>query len=230
MRIQTPNGVEGSVDLFSNTSTPARRPSPLSRQDEQVGQKGRSPLSTAFTPATSSSSSTLRIRSKPDRSKFKTQKDATGNTSGSNSDRSIIRNKKQPNRDEKLAASSNSLRAPRRDNPRKEWWEVPTTIPPTYDAIQRTVTENTMRTFTFDLPEHLPTSPMCPRNKRHMSGGTGVCVYHGRAKRGRTASTIPAESAPDGASRKSTGDASIGDGDREREDGDVDEMTSDVWK
>lgn len=38
--------------------------------------------------------------------------------------------------------------------------------------------------FEFDIPEHLPRSPMCPANKRHKSGGTGVCVYHGRRKGG----------------------------------------------
>lgn len=36
--------------------------------------------------------------------------------------------------------------------------------------------------FEFQLPEHLPNSPMCPANERHVSGGTGVCVYHGRRK------------------------------------------------
>ncbi|KAL9489101.1 hypothetical protein ACSS6W_001378 [Trichoderma asperelloides] len=38
--------------------------------------------------------------------------------------------------------------------------------------------------FEFDIPEHLPRSPMCPANKRHKSGGTGVCVYHGRRNAG----------------------------------------------
>lgn len=37
--------------------------------------------------------------------------------------------------------------------------------------------------FEFDMPEHLPNSPMCPTNKKHKSGGTGVCVFHGRRKR-----------------------------------------------
>ncbi|KAI8959016.1 hypothetical protein F5Y11DRAFT_350951 [Daldinia sp. FL1419] len=45
--------------------------------------------------------------------------------------------------------------------------------------------ENTTAPFEFDMPEHLPNSPMCPANKRHSSGGTGVCVYHGRRKRSR---------------------------------------------
>ncbi|KAI1658001.1 hypothetical protein F4813DRAFT_396127 [Daldinia decipiens] len=39
--------------------------------------------------------------------------------------------------------------------------------------------------FEFDMPEHLPNSPMCPANKRHSSGGTGICVYHGRRKKSR---------------------------------------------
>ena len=33
-----------------------------------------------------------------------------------------------------------------------------------------------------DVPEHLPNSPLCPRNPKHRSGGTGTCPYHGRNK------------------------------------------------
>ncbi|KAK8118725.1 uncharacterized protein PG998_003351 [Apiospora kogelbergensis] len=58
----------------------------------------------------------------------------------------------------------------------KEWWEVPISVP-------RWEEMRSSRTFEFDLPEHLPNSPMCPANKKHKSGGTGVCVYHGRRKR-----------------------------------------------
>lgn len=36
--------------------------------------------------------------------------------------------------------------------------------------------------FELNLPEHLPNSPMCPRNPKHKSGGRGVCVYHGRSR------------------------------------------------
>ncbi|KAI1327532.1 hypothetical protein F5Y16DRAFT_371574 [Xylariaceae sp. FL0255] len=36
------------------------------------------------------------------------------------------------------------------------------------------------RSFEFDIPEHLPSSPICPANARHPMGGAGVCVYHGR--------------------------------------------------
>ncbi|KAI0132065.1 hypothetical protein BJ170DRAFT_592046 [Xylariales sp. AK1849] len=57
----------------------------------------------------------------------------------------------------------------------KEWWEVPLAVPRWEDMGPKS--------FEFDLPEHLPSSPMCPANKKHKSGGTGVCVYHGRRKR-----------------------------------------------
>ena len=57
-----------------------------------------------------------------------------------------------------------------------EWWEVPVAVPRWEDM-------RASRTFEFDLPEHLPNSPMCPANKKHKSGGTGVCVYHGRRKK-----------------------------------------------
>lgn len=57
----------------------------------------------------------------------------------------------------------------------KEWWEVPVAVP-RYAAMAPA-------SFEFDMPEHLSNSPMCPANTRHKSGGTGVCVYHGRRKR-----------------------------------------------
>ncbi|KAH9887164.1 hypothetical protein F4778DRAFT_786461 [Xylariomycetidae sp. FL2044] len=60
--------------------------------------------------------------------------------------------------------------------PAKEWWEVPVATP-SYEKMMSPCA------FEFDLPEHLPSSPMCPANKRHKSGGTGVCVYHGRRKK-----------------------------------------------
>ncbi|KAM7189709.1 hypothetical protein V8F20_010049 [Naviculisporaceae sp. PSN 640] len=36
--------------------------------------------------------------------------------------------------------------------------------------------------FAFDIPEHLPSSPICPAHPKNKSGGKGVCVYHGRRK------------------------------------------------
>ncbi|RDA85391.1 hypothetical protein CP532_1938 [Ophiocordyceps camponoti-leonardi (nom. inval.)] len=57
----------------------------------------------------------------------------------------------------------------------REWWETPpvrSARPPVFAAAG----------FQFDVPEHLPSSPLCPINSRSRPGSTGVCVYHGRAK------------------------------------------------
>ncbi|KAL7627466.1 hypothetical protein AAE478_001659 [Parahypoxylon ruwenzoriense] len=90
--------------------------------------------------------------------------------------------------------------------PGKEWWEVPVAVP-RYETL-------TPSTFEFDMPEHLPNSPMCPTNKRHQSGGTGVCVYHGRRKRS-------VSSAADGEGDKGGEDDEDDDGGDEDDDGDV---------
>lgn len=34
----------------------------------------------------------------------------------------------------------------------------------------------------LDIPDHLPTSPLCPRHPKHKSGGKGVCPMHGQAE------------------------------------------------
>ncbi|KAI0889018.1 uncharacterized protein GGS22DRAFT_184593 [Annulohypoxylon maeteangense] len=81
-------------------------------------------------------------------------------------------------RDEKDRSSPKKERETereKRDQGDKEWWEVPVAVPQ-YGAMAPS-------SFEFNMPEHLPNSPMCPANKRHKSGGTGVCVYHGRRKR-----------------------------------------------
>lgn len=31
-------------------------------------------------------------------------------------------------------------------------------------------------------PEHLPSSPLCPKHSMHKSKGRGICVYHGRRR------------------------------------------------
>lgn len=36
--------------------------------------------------------------------------------------------------------------------------------------------------FVLELPEHLPNSPLCPKNPAHKSGGTGICPSHGRKR------------------------------------------------
>ncbi|KAI0199270.1 hypothetical protein F4808DRAFT_218807 [Astrocystis sublimbata] len=87
----------------------------------------------------------------------------------------------------------------------KDWWEVAVAVPAQYSQVDKRAQ------FQFDLPEHLPTSPMCPANKRHKSGGTGVCVYHGRAK---------------GVRKKS----STASGDEAGLDGDSTDEESDVWR
>ncbi|SLM40810.1 hypothetical protein LPUS_11660 [Lasallia pustulata] len=35
--------------------------------------------------------------------------------------------------------------------------------------------------FQLDVPDHLPNSPLCPLHPKNKSGGTGICVYHGRS-------------------------------------------------
>lgn len=34
--------------------------------------------------------------------------------------------------------------------------------------------------FEIDVPDHLPTSPLCPLSPKHKSGGRGICPLHGR--------------------------------------------------
>ena len=34
-----------------------------------------------------------------------------------------------------------------------------------------------------NIPDHLPSSPLCPRHHKHLSGGTGDCVMHGRNRK-----------------------------------------------
>lgn len=60
--------------------------------------------------------------------------------------------------------------------PSREWWEQQPSKPP------RREDASLIAKFEFDIPEHLPTSPMCPANVKHKSVGTGMCVYHGRRK------------------------------------------------
>ncbi|KAI7527377.1 hypothetical protein KC331_g16388 [Hortaea werneckii] len=42
--------------------------------------------------------------------------------------------------------------------------------------------ELTQLGFEQDVPDHLPTSPLCPLSARHRSGGKGICPLHGRRK------------------------------------------------
>jgi len=61
---------------------------------------------------------------------------------------------------------------------RREWWDpYPKTLAAaTTTAASRRDLIRKAAAFEFDVPEHLPNSPMCPANPKHKSGGKGVCV------------------------------------------------------
>ncbi|RSM19330.1 hypothetical protein CDV31_001752 [Fusarium ambrosium] len=78
------------------------------------------------------------------------------------------------------SARRNSLQTVRRRSitPKvREWWEQ---MPKKTDQDPFAL----VPTFEFQVPEHLPNSPICPANMGHQ-GGAGLCVYHGRRKGGR---------------------------------------------
>ncbi|CAN8102920.1 unnamed protein product [Discula destructiva] len=57
---------------------------------------------------------------------------------------------------------------------RRQWWDEPKA------AVRRDPVRD-VSFFEFNMPEHLPNSPMCPANPMHKGKGKLVCVYHGRA-------------------------------------------------
>ncbi|KAG4252636.1 hypothetical protein FPRO04_02419 [Fusarium proliferatum] len=86
-----------------------------------------------------------------------------------------------PKEDDEMESPSrrNSIQTVRRQSivaDTYEWWEKMPKKP-----VRRSPFQD-RPPFEFQLPEHLPSSPMCPTNEKHVSGGTGVCVYHGRRK------------------------------------------------
>ncbi|KAJ4389965.1 hypothetical protein N0V93_007438 [Gnomoniopsis smithogilvyi] len=58
---------------------------------------------------------------------------------------------------------------------KRQWWDEPTV------AVRRDPVQDASF-FEFNMPEHLPNSPMCPAHPMHKGKGKLVCVYHGRAK------------------------------------------------
>ena len=53
--------------------------------------------------------------------------------------------------------------------PDKDWFRV---------QVYRSTARNS---FELNVPEHLPSSPLCASNPKHSSGGKGICPYHGRS-------------------------------------------------
>ncbi|KAH7314052.1 hypothetical protein BKA65DRAFT_600110 [Rhexocercosporidium sp. MPI-PUGE-AT-0058] len=73
------------------------------------------------------------------------------------------------------------------DSPSIEWWEVDTQHAnmgnKTARPLNGDITTHSNKTpFELNLPEHLPNSPLCPKNSMHQSGGTGICPFHGRKR------------------------------------------------
>lgn len=52
---------------------------------------------------------------------------------------------------------------------KREWWDAPK------QTVRRDPAKD-VSVFEFDLPEHLPSSPMCPANPKHKGRGKLVCV------------------------------------------------------
>ncbi len=62
---------------------------------------------------------------------------------------------------------------------RREWWDTPSKSMTSAASAAAASRKNQMRKaalFEFNVPEHLPTSPMCPANPKNKSEGKGVCV------------------------------------------------------
>lgn len=58
---------------------------------------------------------------------------------------------------------------------RREWWDSPPkSMTPGFAAEKNQLRKAAL--FEFDVPEHLPTSPMCPAHPKNKSEGKGVCV------------------------------------------------------
>lgn len=70
----------------------------------------------------------------------------------------------------------------------REWWEANSKHTATGNKSSHLSEKHPTRALTpsaFELnlpPEHLPSSPLCPKNPMHSSGGNGICVFHGRRK------------------------------------------------
>ncbi|KUJ10306.1 uncharacterized protein LY89DRAFT_257184 [Mollisia scopiformis] len=73
----------------------------------------------------------------------------------------------------------------------REWWEADSKHTAVRNKSSHPIEKKNatnMRQLSpsaFELslpPEHLPSSPLCPKNPKHPSGGDGICPFHGRRK------------------------------------------------
>ena len=79
---------------------------------------------------------------------------------------------------------------PNLQDPERDWYRVRIDQIMDDDGTKDVTDLNQARSFEWDVPEHLPGSPLCPLSPKHRSGGKGICVYHGRkADLGNTKST-----------------------------------------
>jgi hypothetical protein len=62
-----------------------------------------------------------------------------------------------------------------------DWYRVRADVVLEEDEQDMDIEELKAR-FDWDVPDHLPSSPLCPANPKHPGGGSGICVYHGRGK------------------------------------------------
>jgi hypothetical protein len=64
-----------------------------------------------------------------------------------------------------------------------EWWETHKTGARSGKEEEKKNKPNVQSSrFELSLPEHLPSSPLCPKNSKIESGRNGICLYHGRKR------------------------------------------------
>jgi len=69
-------------------------------------------------------------------------------------------------------------------SPSREWWEKDKKL---YEGGSKSEKRKPKpfvpSAFELSLPpDHLPNSPLCPKNPMHRSGGNGICPFHGRKR------------------------------------------------
>ncbi|KAI1192139.1 hypothetical protein F5B17DRAFT_445051 [Nemania serpens] len=227
IRVQTPRIIQSSLDAFPrsffsdltppSSTSPCSRSRSRSRQEGQANPKNKvTTLSKSFSPGDSNStasSSTPRQRGAAAARTSYLYLDEEDDDDAS--DRSVIRDGRDSGTPTPKPTPTPTPTPLLRMPTCKEWWEV--SVPRSFGEVDSSSASGSRRAFRFDLPEHLPSSPMCPANKRHKSGGTGVCVYHGRAKGVRKEVKGRAGGEED-------------EDEEEDEDTDTDGAASDVWK